>query len=382
MARFDRDTLQPLLSENTFPCISIYLPIIRDGNEVIQTPIRLRTLLREIEDHLKAEGLPSPQIEKLLAPATELLEQSLFWSFARQGLAVFSGGEIAQVLQFSQPVPELVAVKDCFVVRPLLELDQTDRSYLVLAIGRGGNRVYRGSREQFEPILVAGMPDSLESIIDTYSVEKQRNQYGGSTAGATSHGFENRKDRDRLMVETYCRQTDTVLTEQFRNDSLPLVVAAVDNLFAIYRKASKYPHLIQTNVPGSPEHMSEQELHSRAWSTVVASQPQADAAAWEAAQNLLGSDKIRQNIRQIIEVADRGRVAQLFLPRGRSLPGRFDQETRQIIWPDLADESHPFALDDLLEYAAIRTLEQGGTVHPIDPDWLAADTDALAVLRF
>jgi len=61
MLRFDRDTLQSLVSVQEFPCVSIYLPVLREGNDVTMSQIRLRTLLRQAEDHLRGYDLTVPK---------------------------------------------------------------------------------------------------------------------------------------------------------------------------------------------------------------------------------------------------------------------------------------------------------------------------------
>ncbi len=256
MLRFDRDTLQTLVSIQEFPCVSIYLPILREGNDVKMSQIRLRTLLRQAEDHLKGNGLTVPKIQNILKPASELLEQPLFWAVAPEALAMFMSDNQSVIFSLEQPVDENIVIDDHFTVRPLLELDVLNAEYLLLAIGRGAVRVYRGSKNRLIQIPVQDLPESLETIVSAYSFEKQRRQYGGAAgsnhgavAGAVSHGFENSKDRDRLMVEDYCRAVDGKILEHWQKENLPLVLASVDYLFAVFQKVSKNPNLLPVKSP-------------------------------------------------------------------------------------------------------------------------------------
>lgn len=389
MVRFDRDTMQQLWDDHTFPCVSIYLPILREGSEVIQTQIRLNTLLHQAEDHLKELGLPFPRIQKILEPAAELLDQPLFWAFAREGLAIFCSDTTSVTFSLDRTVAEKLAISDHFVLRPLIEMDTVNSEYLLLAIGRGAVRVYRGSRDRLIQIPVNDLPESLESIVSTYSLEKQRQHFGGisgggkgASVGAVSYGVENRKDRDQIMVETYCRQVDTQIINHWQSENLPLVVACVDYLFAAFRKVSKNPNLMSVNITGSPDHLSENDLREKAWAIVSANLPNAHATVWDEAQNHLGGTRVRQNIRQIIEAADNGRVAQLFIPKGQCLSGRIDSESKQIVWPQINVPEKPFDHADLIEIAAIKTLQNGGDVYPVAADRLPEGADALAVMRY
>lgn len=389
MLRYDRDTLQSLISVQAFPCVSLYLPVLREGNDVQQSQIRLRTLLRQAEDHLKGNGLSVPKIQKILKPASELLEQPLFWAVAPEGLAMFMSDSQSVIFSLEKSIDENIIIDDHFMVRPLLELDIQNAEYLLLAIGRGAVRVYRGSRNRLIQIPVSDLPESLETIVSAYSFEKQRRQYGGAAgsnhgavAGAVNHGFENSKDRDRLMVEDYCRAVDAKILEHWQKENLPLVLACVDYLFAVFQKVSKNPNLLAENIPGSPDHLTETELRNRAWAIVQANLPDQASLDWAATQNFFGSDRIRQNIRQIIEAADHGRVDKLFIPRGKVLPGRFEPDTREITRPLPGTERAPFTHQDLLEFAALRALSNGAQVHSIDPRQIPEGADAVALMRY
>ncbi len=389
MLRFDRETLQPLLGHQEFPCISIYLPIIREGNEVVQPQVRLRTLLRQAEDHLRTFDLTVPRIRDIQQPAWDLLDEPFFWATAREGVAIFLSDGPSMVFTLDQAPEEKMVIDDHFVVRPLLETDTPDAEYLLLAISRSSARIYRGSRTKLIPIPVSDFPESLDSIISVYDFEKQRRQYGGrptgghgAAPGVVNHGLENRKDRDRLMVEAYCREIDARILERWSKEDLPLVLACVEYLFGIYQKISKNPRLLDEYIPGSPDHLSEIELRDRAFAIVQRHLPDQRSEDWALAQSFFGSERIRENIRQIIEAADHGRVDKLFIPRGRILPGWFDEIRREIRRPAPDETIHPFTHCDLLEEAAVRALNSGAQIYAIDPDQIPAGADAVALLRY
>src|SRR5438067_703693 len=57
--------------------------------------------------------------------------------------------------------------------------------------------------------------------------------------------------------------------DHFRhNEQAPLVLAADTVLQPIYREVNTYPHLLAEGIKGSPERLSAQELHGRAWDLV------------------------------------------------------------------------------------------------------------------
>ncbi len=60
-----------------------------------------------------------------------------------------------------------------------------------------------------------------------------------------------------------------------------MVLAAVEHLAPIWRKANTYPHLVDEVLPGSPEGLGLHQLHARAWAVVepLFLQAQREAAA-------------------------------------------------------------------------------------------------------
>ena len=64
------DELKQLAETRGATCVSIYMPTHREGSEVQQDPIRLRNLLAEAERRLLGQGLRTPDVQAMLAPAS------------------------------------------------------------------------------------------------------------------------------------------------------------------------------------------------------------------------------------------------------------------------------------------------------------------------
>lgn len=373
MARFDHEVMTRLWNDRSFPCISIYLPIIREGNDISQTPIRLNTLINQASEYLKENGLTQLQIQSILDPAVDLLEQPLFWAFAHDGLAIFCSEDTSITLSLHGNVIEQLKITDHFVTRPLIEQSEEQTDFLLLAIGRGPARLYSGRPERIVQIISADMPESFESVLAGYSYEKQRRQQGG---------FDNRKDRDRILVENFCRQVDNSILELEGCEKLPLVVACVDYLFAEFRKISKNQNLVKANIPGSPDHLSEIELHKKALAVLTENLPDPTETAWQNAQNYLGSELVRNRIGQILDASAQGKVDKLFIPRSVFLYGSYDEESKQTDSIGFEQPENIFEHNDLMEVAAVLTLQNGGKVYSVEADKLPEEADAMAILRY
>ena len=73
-----------------------------------------------------------------------------------------------------------------------------------------------------------------------------------------------------------------------------------------------------------------------------------------------------------------GRVDRLFLSGGQPLWGFFDERRDRVV----AHRPPPAGDDDLLDYAALMTLRQGGFVTLVDRTRLPPDGPAAAILRY
>jgi hypothetical protein len=387
MHLFNRDNLKALMEVRSDPSISLYLPVQREGADTRQGPVKLRSQVKGVEELLKKQGWRLPLIEQILKPVTALYDDALFWEYQQSGLAIFANADSFLTYQLPIEVAEKSMIADRFYTRPLIPLLIHDGPYVLLAINLNEVKVYQGSRYQLKELQLEGMPKSLQAIYDTYATEKQIQHHAGAAASGSSgkavfHGGENAKDVEKQRIEEYCRQIDTSLRQSLGGETMPLVVACVEYLFPVYRQVSKSKQLMPVNISGSPDGLGLPVMRDKAWEIVRPIYEGDQVKAWTASQDLLGSDRVRGNIRQIIIAADHGRVESLFLPAGGVMPGVYDPETERIerLLDEDADQRGVAA--DLFDVAAASVLLKGGHVYQVTADQLPPDSDALAVLRY
>jgi hypothetical protein len=76
--------VKTLAEEYHGPCLSLFLPIERIGRETQQNPVRLRHLLREIEQQLEQNPQFASKQTELLEPFQKLPDDEAFWLSRRQ----------------------------------------------------------------------------------------------------------------------------------------------------------------------------------------------------------------------------------------------------------------------------------------------------------
>jgi hypothetical protein len=367
MSILTRDELKKLYKEQEGVCISIYMPTHPRATETDQGRIQLKNLLTEAEKHLLAAGLRVPDAEKLLEPAHKFLWDNLFWRHQDEGLALFLSSEIFYHYSLPYDFESQAIIADRFYIKPLLPLLADDGQFFILALSQNQVRLLQGTRHSINEVDLAEIPATLAETNVSAGPEKQLQFHTGSgpsgsgRRAAIFHGDGAGDEQTRTNILRLFRQIDVGLSALLRNEHAPLLLAGVDCLLPLYREVNSYPHLTSEGITGNPEKLRAEELHQRGWTIV---QPLFQQARQEAAaryQQLIGSgcEKAANDPFQIIGAAVYGRVETLFVALDQRLWGRFDPE----IGAAELHQDKERGDGDLLNFAAIQTMMNGGTVY-------------------
>ncbi|HEY7519894.1 MAG TPA: hypothetical protein VIE36_16525 [Methylomirabilota bacterium] len=382
-----REDIKALVERREAPCVSIYQPTHRVGPDsrtyAREDPVRLRNLLREAEQRLLTGGEPARAVEEWLLPARRLLDDSIFWQYQADGLALFVAP--GTVRRFRVPVrfDELVVVAPGFHVKPLLPLLTGDGLFYVLALSQNEVRLFAGTRDYMGEVPLPDAPRSLADALRYDDAEPQLQLHTGAPASgdrraAMFHGHGTGIDDAKTNLFRYFRQVDRAVSALIKNALVPLVVAAVDYLMPIYREASTHPSLLAGGIPGNPEGTRLDELHARAWRLVEPHFRRVREAEMDRYRALAGTGRTSNDVREVLLAASDGRVDVLFVPIGVRVWGTFVPDTRSI---EITDEA-PGQSEDLLNVAAIHALLNRGTVHAVPPAEMPVPAPVAAVFRY
>jgi hypothetical protein len=187
-------------------------------------------------------------------------------------------------------------------------------------------------------------------------------------------------DDPKDYILRYFHWVDEGLRDLLRDVKAPLVLAGVDYLLPIYKEANTYPYLVDEGIEGNPEELRAEELHQRAWAIV---QPRFLEAQKEASAEYkqlagAGSEQASNDLKKVVRAAYHGRVETLFVAVGLQQWGTFDPETNTV---QVHEEAEP-GDEDLLDFAAVQTLLNGGTVYAVEPDKVPDEALLAAMFRY
>ena len=375
-----RGELEKLVEECGGPCVSIFLPTHRAGTQTQQDPIRLKNLLVEAREVLLANGLRSTEVDQILEPARELLADEVFWRYQSDGLAVFLSRNDFRSYRLPLRFEELAVVAGRYHVKPVLPLLTGDGQFYVLALSQNEVRLLRATRHSIGEVELRDVPESLAAALKHDDPEKQLQFHTGTSGGrggraAVFHGHEvDLKD----AILRYFRQIDRGVREVLTESQALLVLVGVGYLLPIYREASTYPQLVKEGVTGNPEGLSEEEVHREAWAVV---RPHFLKARWEAVaryEQLAGTGQTSNDLAEVVRAAYYGRVDILFAAAGAQRWGVFDPSTGGTRVHEEAD----FGDGDLLDFAAVQTLLNKGTVYVLNSKDMPGGAAVASVLRY
>lgn len=377
--------LKSLISQQGKWSVSLYMPTHRIGNENQQDPIRLKNLLAEAETKLLANGLRRPGVQKLMRPAEDLLSNTDFWQHQSDGLAIFLSSRFHVIYRLPVEFEELLIIGHSFHIKPLVPCLGRGITFYVLAISLNNVRLFQANADALSEVELT-FPTNIDEALWTDQPEKHLNLHSGSVSVAEGRGGtgvfhgHNVADEDKTNILRFFQSVNEGLNTLLEDKTVPMVLAGLEYLLAIYREANTYQNVLEDSLSGNPDRKNLKELHEQAWDIVRPTFEESQKKAFETYQRLSGQKNAlaTSDLPTAVKAAKFGQVETLFVPLGVQKWGRYDAENSTVI---LASE--PGAdTEDLLDFAAAETILNSGQVFAVPREQLPGDGELAAILRY
>ncbi|MDG5815452.1 hypothetical protein QA601_10205 [Chitinispirillales bacterium ANBcel5] len=383
---FTRDQLQELSSVKS-NCVSIYMPTIKTGYDMQQNPTRFKNLVKQAELKLIERGFRSTEASDFLSDAKRLLNDGPFWQHMSDGLVYFASTEYSAVYRLPQPFPELSYVGKRFHLKPLITLLSGDTTFYLLILNIRGVRLYKCDRFSINRVESDLIPPGLDETLhfDTKEKDVQFSSKPSISRGnnpITIFGYGRQTDKRKVNILNYFHRVNDAIRAILKNSKSPLITAGVEYQNPIYREANTYPYLMEECIQNGSENVSEEELHSLAWKIVVPHLQETERKALDFFKQLEGehSPMVVEDLETIVNGSSHGRVETLFiLDSGTHAWGKIkDQPLDNVEVHERLEEGD----EDLLQTAALNTMQKGGVVYVLKPEQIPAPSVAAAILRY
>lgn len=381
------EKLKELINVEQECCISMFLPTFRMGVDIKQNPIRFKQRVREAEDKLVDMGMSASEVRDILKPASDLINETLFWQNQTDGLAVFISLEGMNYYHLPFTVEEYVGVAKKFYTKPLVPLFTGDGQFYILALSKNEVRLFKGTRQEVYEIEMDGAPSGMTDVMIDYDPRtkleiRNFNSKGSLAAGASpiTQAQGNENDFERNELTKYFREIDIALNNLYKGEGLPLVLAGVEYLIPIYKEISIYPHITEDFIRGNPELLSGNDLHKLAWDVIEPRFLEEQVSA-EAKYNQYSGQRNKlfsNSLNKIIPQSYGGQIETLFIGEGIHQWGQFSLDTNNVVLHDEQKDGD----EDLIDLACIQTISKGGTVYVVEPDKVPDGGTMAAILRY
>lgn len=370
--------------------VSIYINTHRFGKEVNENvdAINLKNQLQKVKENLKNKNKSESEIDKLLAPAYQLIEDSGFWAHQLDGLAIFIADDFFEYHQLPYSVDTKVFVSDRFLLKPLLYSFSDNHIYYILTLSLDKVRLLEATEYGIHELdLEKILPEGVNEVLSYYQFEQSlqmRSQQVGTTGdNKIYHGQGGGKTDNTPYIREYFRKVNDELSRFFSsNKPSQMVLAGVEYLIPIFNEVNSIANIADEFIHGNHDHTKPGELHEKANQIVKPYQLEQQKKRVEKYNQLAGSGKTSYNLEEIVKAAVNGRVEALFLAKNATKWGRLfnDNEPKVEIHREYHDDDN-----DLLDLTAVNTILNSGETYFVEKEEIpedTIDTEFAAVFRY
>jgi hypothetical protein len=368
MEQFTKEDFERLAEIESENCVSIFIPTHQSGIKVNEgvDQITFKNHIQKIQIELEKKG--HRNLSSFVDRAYRLLDDNSFWKEQSKGLAVFFNDDMFEVFCLPVPFREFSSIAKKYVLTPILSLMIEGDEFYTLSLSHKRIRLFKNTTFNFEEINISGLvPQNADEVFSYYEFRKEiqgkNMDLGGlkrskSKANIIIHGHNPEYDEDKYVFE-FLRKVNDGIMNILKTEHSPLVVAAAEYVFSIYKKANTYQNLIDESIPGNPDRLNEYDLHEGAYSIVKNKLNTSRKKDIEKYPAWAGTGKTSYDLNVILSATYDGRVESLFIEEGKELWGKYDPEKRTT---EVHSEKQK---DDIALYslAAAKTIENNGKAY-------------------
>lgn len=312
---------------------------------------------RRLDELDVSRGERSATIEQL----RELLQDDEFWAHQSRGMLILATPETAEWYRLPFEVADEVTVADRFDVRMLLRARNDASHAFVLQLSQGLVRLTE--------VTAAGVAEHPLTLPDDHQLMLQHATNDGRADREPARG----SDGDRPERERFSKAVAEAVAAVAPR-SVPLILAATDDLRAAYRAQNTHALLLDDEIFAHPESLTDAEIAERA-REVLRTRHEEKVSAWKERFGTLRAQGLATSrVSQVAAAAAAAAIEELRIDQDAERSGSIDEFGRV----HAGEGDQPFLLLDL----AADVMRTGGTVIAVPRGDLTDGSPVAALLRF
>lgn len=341
-----------LMAERQGPCVTLLLPTHRTMPEAGQDHLVLRRLVEQAEARLLETGdkrSMAPWLERLAG-----LEKGIDHTHNADGMAVFIGDDLTEVVRLPFPVAERCVVDGTFATREVVRWKLGGVDHHVLVLGTRGARLYHATNDHL-----------LGEVRGVFPLEN-RHYTTDAVAVSTSRGQVNQLREFHVAVDKAVHEAV--------GDHGRVVVACTHEQYPQLVAEGTHKALYIGNLAGSHDHIAPAEVVKHAWTIAYEDQKRRHMADLDLLKRA-GAGRHSTAVKDIWSQVREGRGLTLLVERDLRMAARVAGDTMELV----DDATAVGVVDDIIDDIIEEQLRKGGDVR-ILPNGLLSDYGGIALL--
>jgi len=382
MKRLELNTIMNLSNFEGRALISIYMPTFRAGIEVNQNRIILKNRLNEVEKKLSSLGYNKRDIDNLLKPANRLVDETIFWQYQEDGLAIFLSDDFFTYFSLPVKFKELSIVSNRFYIRPLLKYFTQLSDFYILTLSQEEVNLYEATPFEINKIEAPQIDELVRDFVPGNELHQEATSPKGAARGfgGRMHSLHELSKTEKIELSNLFRNIDKEVCKLISDTKKPLIIYSVEYIYSMYKEVSSYKNILDEYIKGSPIGVKPKEVHEKAveiYSKIIQNHIDKDKNRLLELKNA-NPQLVCEEAKELVKLSYSGNVETLFVAEDYQLFGKFDEEKFEV---EVTNEEVG-SNTDLLDYIALKTLFNGGKVYVMEKENLPVEKPISAILRY
>jgi hypothetical protein len=277
---------------------------------------------------------------------------------------------------------ELVVVAERFNIKPLLHVLGEEGRFYVLALRPEGGTLFQGTASGMREVDLRVDAEPQGENVSALEVKGRVPDLTPFRTGRKGSRIRVAKEGDLELTKEgilkHYRAIDGRLTRVLAGERAPLIIAGVDRLLSLYGEVNSYPHRLADMIVGNPDPVSMDALHHQALALARDYFASIQKEALGRYAGMAGTGRTSETVEEIVAAAVHGRIDALFVKIGLHRWGTVVAESGACTIHEKRENGDR----DLLNFAAVETLERRGTVYAVEPWRMSVSGPVAAILRY
>jgi hypothetical protein len=371
MNELSRPQLKSLLQSDTPPCISLYVPLsmaeVTEQGALAGCYRNLLESARALLDKSYSERV----VTRMLAPLNHFqLPDRLRETPPRGTLAIFKSPTLEGFIHLNEEMPGIAVVADSFHIKPLMDLLVPPRNFYVLDVQSRHATLYKGNREQLEPLL----------NFQANEVSEVTREEGGNLFTRQLESLLSRTGLRRLQTQAQHLSSEflasveaQVTAHMIFTLASPLFVVGKRHCTNQYMRINRYPDLHPTPIWAAEGRTRNESflkaIHAAAvkyHNKILKREKDTNLAALRKARR---KGLLEQDLHAVMRALSQGHVRTLFVKKNELLWGTVDWRSGRFrLNPSQSNAFDDDIIDDCIEKALV---SEGTKIVCLDDEDLA-----------